>query len=396
MSDKQLRITEGWAVAAGVVAAGLVLQLLAGPFRWEVFAFPVNVIVCAAFITVGVCIFLFRKKSPVLEFLGSLQAAVPAMTAAAVLTVIMGLTRQVPSGMKAPGVFGFRSMLTSWPFVLSYIYMEIILLQVILKEITSWRWNAFPSLVFHAGFFTVLLAGSMGSPDMAMLEMEVNRNAPQWSASDEAGEVRNLPLGIQLLGFDIAEYPPKLALSAADGKPLHDPARTITVDSTFSSGSVGSWKVSLKEYIETAAPSEEGYVCWPSPGSACALLLSATDGSSEHEGWVFGGSYLFPKQGLELAEGEFLFMRPRMPRRFEADVQVLTKAGKSSRITLAVNEPFSIDGWKIYLADYDARMGRWSDTCVLELVKDPWLPAVYAGIFMMLAGAALMLFIKRR
>ena len=34
-------------------------------------------------------------------------------------------------------------------------------------------------------------------------------------------------------------------------------------------------------------------------------------------------------------------------------------------------------------------MGRWSETSTFELVKDPWLPAVYLGIFLLLAGAVL-------
>ena len=291
MKDKRLGIVEGWAAAAGLVVLGLVIQLIAGPIRWDVFAWPVNIIAVVLFVAAGVCVFLFRKKSRVLEFLGTMQAAVPAMTAAIVLTIIMGVTRQVPPGMKAPDPFGFRSMLTSWPFVLVYTYMEVIVFQAILKEITCWRWKAFPALVFHAGLFTVLLAGAMGSPDMAMLEMDVNKNAPQWSAMDEMGRSHEVPLGIQLLDFDIKEA-------------------------------------------------------------------------------------------------------PRI--RFEADIQVFTKSGGESRTTLAVNEPYKIDGWKVYLADYDTSMGRLSQTVVLELVRDPWLPAVYAGIILMLAGAAIMLFVKRR
>lgn len=32
-------------------------------------------------------------------------------------------------------------------------------------------------------------------------------------------------------------------------------------------------------------------------------------------------------------------------------------------------------------------MGKWSNLSVFELVKDPWLPVVYIGIFMLLLGA---------
>ena len=59
--------------------------------------------------------------------------------------------------------------------------------------------------------------------------------------------------------------------------------------------------------------------------------------------------------------------------------------------TIGFNEPLKIDGWKVYLVDYDNERGRWSKIAVFELVRDPWLPFVYIGIFMLLAGAVCML-----
>lgn len=36
---------------------------------------------------------------------------------------------------------------------------------------------------------------------------------------------------------------------------------------------------------------------------------------------------------------------------------------------------------------YDETKGKWSRMSVFELVRDPWLPIVYTGILMMIAGA---------
>lgn len=58
-----------------------------------------------------------------------------------------------------------------------------------------------------------------------------------------------------------------------------------------------------------------------------------------------------------------------------------------------VNRPLSIGGWKIYQVSYDSREQRYS---VFELVRDPWIGAVYAGIFMMLAGALALLLIPKQ
>ena len=41
----------------------------------------------------------------------------------------------------------------------------------------------------------------------------------------------------------------------------------------------------------------------------------------------------------------------------------------------------------MYQLSDDYPKGRWSDISVVELVRDPWLPAVYTGIIMMVLGA---------
>ena len=78
------------------------------------------------------------------------------------------------------------------------------------------------------------------------------------------------------------------------------------------------------------------------------------------------------------------------PKRFASEIQILTKSGQNLLTTVDVNKPVEVEGWKIYQYGYDTQMGAMSDTSILELVSDPWLPYVYAGIYMMLAGAAFM------
>ncbi|MBP5798482.1 MAG: cytochrome c biogenesis protein CcsA [Prevotella sp.] len=68
----------------------------------------------------------------------------------------------------------------------------------------------------------------------------------------------------------------------------------------------------------------------------------------------------------------------------------MTRSGKNFQATVDVNKPVEVEGWKIYQYSYDMQMGAMSKTSVLELVRDPWLPAVYTGIFMMLLGAVLL------
>ena len=85
-----------------------------------------------------------------------------------------------------------------------------------------------------------------------------------------------------------------------------------------------------------------------------------------------------------------------MPRRFASDIQILTKTGKTIRTTVEVNKPVEVDGWKIYQYGYDTQMGAKSQYSILELISDPWLPLVYTGIYMMLAGAVCMFILGGR
>ena len=77
-------------------------------------------------------------------------------------------------------------------------------------------------------------------------------------------------------------------------------------------------------------------------------------------------------------------------------MQIFTKTGKCETAEIEVNKPLAVDGWKIYLLDYNKRMGRWSDESTFELVADPWLPAVYTGICLLLAGAVMVFITAQR
>ena len=78
---------------------------------------------------------------------------------------------------------------------------------------------------------------------------------------------------------------------------------------------------------------------------------------------------------------------------FISDLTVYKPEADPFKIKISVNHPHTLDGWKIYQSGYDS----YGDGAVsiLSLVRDSWLPAVYVGIFMMLAGAVTLLLTKR-
>lgn len=94
-----------------------------------------------------------------------------------------------------------------------------------------------------------------------------------------------------------------------------------------------------------------------------------------------------PGLAIELLQFTVDYYEDRTPKRFASDISVYTEDGKNLRGTVEVNKPLKVNGWKIYQYGYDSARGSQSPYSVFLLVKDPWLPAVYVGIFLMLAGA---------
>ncbi|MCR5820963.1 MAG: cytochrome c biogenesis protein ResB [Bacteroidaceae bacterium] len=288
MWAKPWKLSEGFAIGGGLIAVGVLLQLLSGPVDWDAFARPVNIITLWVFIGIIVLSHLLRNKVYVLRYLGSFAAAVPAMVYAVSMTIIMGLTLQTGEGR------WFNNMLSFWPFVLTYVYIAYILGLVIMRRATGMRFTAasmkrdIPFMMNHLGLFLAMVTATLGNPDMKHLKMIAYENTVERRAIDDRMRVWNMPFSVELKRFIMETY---------------------------------------------------------------------DDGS---------------------------------PRRFASDLNIVTPEGENIRATVDVNHPIKVDGWKIYQFGYDVSMGAESDMSIIEFVYDPWLPAVYTGIYMMLAGALLM------
>ena len=295
MWHKPWGMKEGFVIGGGLILAGLALELGVGPVKWAAFAWPVNGIVLIGFLLMILGLFLWRKRFYACQFISTYKAAIPASLYAVGLTLVMGLTRQVsltpdPSP-KGEGSLWINHMLNFWPFVLTYVYIAVILGLIILRRIThicNWRRDV-PFLLNHLGLFLAMTTATLGNADMEQLKMVTSIGNPEWRALEESGAIKEMPFTIELKRF---------------------------IMETYDNGS---------------------------------------------------------------------------PKRFASEIKILTKSGKRIETTIDVNKPYEVDGWKIYQYSYDTQMGAQSQISILELVSDPWLPLVYIGFYMMLAGAVCLL-----
>ena len=407
MFNEVWKMKEGFVFGAGLILVGLALQFSVGPIRWSDFAFPINLIFLIVFLLILVLAYWLRRRVRLFSFLLTAEAAVPTLIYAAALTVVMGLTRQVSAHERAIDPIGLTQMLSFWPFVLVYLLLATIVGLITLRQILHFRLRELPSLLSHVGLFLVIVTATLGSADMERVKLTATIDMPEWRATHEQGFVE-LPLAIQLEKFTIDEYPPKLLIiNSQTGKsvPAKNPEIAL-IDKHFREGNILKWRIRVLKNLPLAAPvvtsDTTKYVEWQSSGAVTALLVEAQrmkDGRAVGPptvGWVTCGSYLFPFQELKLTKQLSLVMARREPERYASRIHVYTESQKNIVATVEVNKPVSVDGWRIYQLSYDEAMGRWSETSTFELVKDPWLPAVYVGIYMLLAGAILTFIVSQK
>ena len=284
--NKPWKLADGFLFGGALALLGFIIQIVAGPVDWELIASPVNLVLLAVFLAFVVAAFLLKRRSGFFGLLGSPAAAVPSIAWTLVLTIIMGLTAQVPQR----GWLG--NMITFWPFVLCYVWLTVVVGLVALNHISRLgrSWKEIPTALNHLGLFVTLVGATLGSADKHELMMTLHEGETVSKAETESGMSYETGVSVRLDDFTMEVYP---------------------------SG---------------------------------------------------------------------------MPKRFASDVVVTGRSGKQTTAVIEVNKPLKVDGWKMYQYGYDEEAGTESEMSVLQMVKDPWLPLVYAGIFMMLAGAFLMLF----
>ncbi len=388
---------EGATIAAGLLLTGILLQGSVGKIDWELLSWPVNIILLLVYIIVLAMVSGLSGRIYLFRWLGSYAAAVTSLAAVVVMTVIMGLIRQTGpqtvSGV-APWL-GFSQMLSAWPFALLFTWLITVLGLTAFRYLYPFRWRNIPFLLNHLGLFVAVVAAVLGNADLQRLKMTTVVGKAEWRAYDEAGQQSELPLAIELQHFTIDEYPPKLMLIdngtgkvLPEGKPEH-----LLLGSGEQEGQLADWRIRVvRQMAESARVATEDtvkFVAFHSIGATYAVYIEADNRLTgvRREGWVSCGSFLFPYKALRLDEQVSLVMPEREPQRFASDVKLYTQSGRKLEAVIEVNRPLTVEGWKVYQLSYDESKGKWSDISVFELVRDPWLPLVYIGIWMLIAGA---------
>lgn len=206
------KMREGFVSGAGLILVGLLLQYTAGPIDWSAFAFPINAIALAFYLLVLVIIYALRHRVRLFSYLFTVEAAVPTLIYAAILTVAMGLTRQVAPHERAIDPIGLTRMLSFWPFVLIYARLTGIVGLIAIRQILHFHLREVPSLLSHIGLFIAIVAATLGSADMERVKLKATTDMPEWRATHDQGFME-LPLAISWRSSPSTNTPPSSSSS---------------------------------------------------------------------------------------------------------------------------------------------------------------------------------------
>ena len=238
---KPWNMKKGFLIGGGLLFTGVLLQVVLGPVRWGLFAWPVTLIVLIALLAAIGVMFALRRKVYAFEWMMHAGAAVPCLVCAAVLTMIMGLTPQVRMG----GIPWLSQMLRFWPFVLIWTWMMIISALAALNHLLRWKIREIPFILNHLGVVVAIVSATLGSADTQNLRLTSFTGEPEWRAVSDDGALHEPGLAIELHKFTLEEYDdgtPKrfasdITVYTEDGKSVRG---TVEVNKPLK---VNGWKI---------------------------------------------------------------------------------------------------------------------------------------------------------
>lgn len=382
---------------------GVVLQYFFGSIPKSWFSFPYNIIGGLTFVFLNTAIFFIFKKKNFINLHSSTPFAIVTVITLGILTIGLGsISINKEHGTPIALLnFGLDDITKTWYFALVFLMALTNLWLAILKRSIVYQRKNITFLLNHFGLWLVMFAGVLGQGDLVRLKMDLYKDKIEWRATDDYGNVIELPIAIELKSFDIDIYPNKLFVidSAGNSLPKEKPIGFM-LEKNGSEGKILDWKITQHEYLEKAIPDTDStYVAHGMWGATNAALVTVENLKTKEKkkSWISAGNFQLPPRAIELDAEHTLVMAPAEARKFQSDVVIYQKDTEEVRKEkIEVNHPVKVDDWKIYQVSYDERMGRWSDLSVVELILDPWLPVVYTGIFILMAGGVAFLFKNRK
>ena len=391
---KQWSYKESFFFLGGLVLLGFIIEFISGGAGFSSPPFPYNVtILCELVVLIPLAFFMY-STSPLIRWLSSIPAAIAAIIMLTILVLLIGF---IPADSMAPaGIMhrlGFTHLFHSWAYLFASLQLIIILGFTVMKRLTPVSWRNFAFFLNHFGLWIVLVAASLGTGDMKTMMMYCRIGHTTTDAYNEQMESYRMPFALQLQKFTIEEYNPTLVL--VDNKTEKILKNKNNDDFVLGKGkhyNLKNWRIEADTYLPYSFRNDSGFSERDTVGAVPSAYVVINDSL---RGWISSGNAFNKPAYLRLNNEYTLAMTLPQPKLFRSDLLLSDTETKQS-IVLEVNKPFSYKGWELYQSGYDNEKGKWSQISIIQAVRDPWLPVVFGGIYILLAGAVMMFWLGNR
>ncbi len=379
-------------VLFSTILIGFIIETLSNGSGLRALSFPFNVIVLAELFILIPLAFILYKKNALVKWLSSVPAAIAAIVAMTMLVLLIGF---IPvEAMKANPFLnriGFGHLFHSWPYFIASLQMIIILGFTVVRRIVPFTLRNVAFFLNHFGLWMILVSASLGSGDLTRLTMFCHLNTPTNLSADDERNQYQMPFTITLHQFTIEEFNPTLVLiSRQTGEIIKTKSKENLVEKG-KDYKLNEWSIHVEDFIPYASRKDSAFVAKDTLGAVAAALVRI-----DHQThWISSGNSMNLPSVLNLDASHSIALTVPQPKRYKSEI-TLSDCSFNKTFTLEVNKPFSYKGWEIYQTGFDERKGKWSDLSIIEAVRDPWLPAVFAGIYILIAGSLLMFWIGKR
>ncbi len=400
---------EGFIVTGILFVLSIIIELTTGDFVFTLPGFPTNWAIILTYTSVIVFLQIYQKDNKIIQWLSSSSSAIVAILYVLFLSTLLGLTPQFNSKeallqyLKVPELsgkwvllykLGITNMTDSWLFFSGMLFVLTTLAFVTAKRAIPFKKKNLGFLLNHFGLYLVLIAAVAGTSDKQDFAVVINKGEQNTSnvAFSWTGEKYALPFSFTLNKFSMEEYNPKLVFYNAEHEEItHQNNDTQFEFKENTKGEFGDWIIEVSKYYEKswADTTDSEFVKTEDLGNVQSAYIIATNKTTKQkaEGWVSCGNAFFPRANLVLSNNEYFVMLEPEAKRFLSNIDITDNQGIKTNLDIEVNKPKKYKGWKIYQSGYNEKMGKWSSSSTFQIVRDPWLPVVYLGLFMLLAGA---------
>ena len=381
---------EAFLITFLVLALGIVVELIMHGAPVEIPAFPYNLALILLFFFYPLLAKLLLGKK-IVEKLSSIPLTIASITVYTVLVIAMGSFMQDnPNPASWEQNLGLSHIARTWYFLFVSILMMTVLGFTILKRfhhLKNIRNIAF--LLNHLGIWIVIAAASLGTGDLQRIKLVVTtEQANHLGLNTKTNGIVPLSFSVRLDSFLLKEYQPTLAFVNPSTKEL------ITEFSSYKEGDIlhfNGWDITVMKTYDKSILNGSEYQPSSEIGAVHSILLDIKKDTRHIRQWIAAPEMEKKGNLLSLNMKEGLALLPAEVKQYQSKITILDNHKPPLHTLVSVNHPFHYAGWDIYQFDYEQTKGRWSSYSVLELVHDPWLIPVYIGIFMLLAGAMLLL-----